>query len=183
MGLGDRRGVRLRQRVGDGGDVRIWPTATVTGESVQLADIAELRGFDVVSTDRLSQIAVFNAPTVGGEVLVRADDIRSALADAGEDLSSIALLGAAGCKVSKLRPPREPRVSPVQSKAARKTVKPHEARPKRAAPEPLAPSIPRPGTLESAIRDYILASFPQRDAKLEIRFSPARRKTKIWGRA
>ncbi len=156
------------------GEIRIWPTATVTGESVQLEELAELRGFDAESFQRLAQITIYNAPSAGGELLVRADDIRTALADAGEDLSTIALLGSARCRVSRPLPPHEPRVPSVRPKPKNKIETPRPVRTERPAVEPQPPTMPSPGTLESAIRDYIIASFPQRDAKLEIRFSPAK---------
>lgn len=155
------------------GEVRIWPTATATGEAVLLGQVAELRGFDMESSGRLAQVAVFDAPTPGSELLVRADDIRSALADAGEDLSAIQLIGAARCKVSKPRPPREPRPVPIQARSVIKT-KPRRAATKPAARPPEPETKSPAGTPESALRDYIQASFPEPDAKLEIRFSPAK---------
>ncbi|HKQ47451.1 MAG TPA: flagellar basal body P-ring formation chaperone FlgA [Phycisphaerae bacterium] len=155
------------------GEVRIWPTATATGDAVLLGQVAELRGFDMESERRLAQVGVFDAPTPGGELLVRADDIRSALADAGEDLSAIQLIGAARCKVSKPRPPRVPRPAPHLTRSIKKI----EPRPTPAKPvaRPTPPEKKSPsGTMESALRDYIQASFPEPDAKLEIRFSPAK---------
>lgn len=155
------------------GEVRIWPTATTTGETVLLGQVAELRGFEAETTRRLAQVAVFDAPTPGGELLVRADDIREALADTGENLSAIHLIGAARCKVSKPRPPREPRPTPIQARSVKKN-EPRRppAKPRARPPQPETKSPA--GTLESALRDYIQASFPEPDAKLEIRFSPAK---------
>jgi flagella basal body P-ring formation protein FlgA len=154
------------------GEIRIWPTATVTGEAVLLEHVAELRGFDAETAHRLGQLPVFNAPSPGSELLVRADDIRDALAEAGEDLSAIQLIGAARCKVAKPRPPREPRPTADRPRAVMK-VKPSRPPAKLTLPPEREPKSPA-GTLESALRNYIQASFPEPDAKLEIRFSPAK---------
>lgn len=156
------------------GQIRIWPTATVTGEAVQLQQLAELRGFEEEQLQRLAQVKVFSAPSAGGEILVRADDIRTALAEAGEDLSTISMLGAARCRVSKPLPPRPPRKSfaapaPKEKREAPRLVR---SQPVTMAEQP-APSA-SPGSLETALREYIIAGFPQHDAKLEIRFSPAK---------
>lgn len=160
------------------GEIRVWPTATVSGDSVQLAEIAELRGFDEATTQRLGQIKVYGAPPLGGELLVRADDVRTALTEAEENLSSITLLGSSRCKVSKPIPPRERRERAVQPKPTRKIVKtPRPVQAPQSAAPPLAASTPPAApreSLEAAIRQYVLASFPQNDAKLEIRFSPAK---------
>ncbi len=161
------------------GDIRVWPTATVSGDSVQLEEIAELRGFDEATTQRLGQIKVYSAPSVGGELLVRADDVRTALTEAEEDLSSITLLGSSRCKVSKPMPPRERREPVVQHKPPRPNTKtPRPVHTPHGTPPPSTstptPATASPDSLESAIREYVRASFPQNDAKLEIRFSPAK---------
>ena len=155
------------------GEVRIWPTGNTTGETVTLGQVAELRGFDMEATRRLADVAVFDAPTPGGELLVRADDIREALADSGEDLSAIQLIGAARCKVSKPRPPREARPAPIQTRSIKK-IEPRRPQKRATTPASLPASTSPAGTMESALRDYIQASFPEPDARLEIRFSPAK---------
>jgi flagella basal body P-ring formation protein FlgA len=156
------------------GEIRIWPSAVVTGDSVTLADLADLRGFDSSLTERLGQVVVQAAPAPGGEIVVKPGDVRGALAEANADLASIQILGSSRCKVSKLRPPPEPKPT-AKERTARPKFQPRERPaqepPPRQEQEPAAAS----GSLESSLRRFIASRVPDRDAKLEIRFSPANR--------
>jgi flagella basal body P-ring formation protein FlgA len=166
-----------------GGEIRIWPSAVVSGDSIKLADLADLRGFDAASCERLGQIVVQAAPAPGGEMLVKPSDVRGALAEANADLGSIQILGSSRCKVSKPRPPPEPKPVAQERSSARATLKqqppPQSPQRERAAKEP-PPVLEReapvqPDTLESSLRQYIASRVPGHGAKIEIRFSPANR--------
>ncbi|MBN2560364.1 MAG: flagellar basal body P-ring formation protein FlgA [Phycisphaerae bacterium] len=194
-----------REESARAGEIRIWPTAVVTGEVVTLADVGDLRGFDPPTRHRLGQIVVHPAPRAGSQVLVRTADVCEALAKADANLASIRVFGSARCKVSKPRPPREPDapgthqpVAKPQQERILKQTPTSRARQKATGPAkrkaaneagPTAPGQAKQAaaksveakpatqdqeeTLESILRQYIVARMPGRDAKLEIRFSPA----------
>lgn len=145
--------------------IRVWPTATVRGDAVTLGDIAELKGFESDTEARLSAIVVQAAPHAGGQVLVLLSDIRGALGDAGANLATTRVFGASRCKVSRPRPCVQKCVEPAPLQAP--------------APKIVTPEKPivQAGTLEASLRRFIAARAADRDAQLEIRFSPANRST------
>jgi flagella basal body P-ring formation protein FlgA len=156
----------------EAGDVRIWPTAVVDGETILLSDVAELRDLANEDRQRLGSLPVGTAPRPGGEILIHNRDVRGALQDAGADLAALKLLGAAGCRVSRPALPIKPK--PV---APRQTSRPTPIRPhanNRAVARLISDTRPLDAAnLEKLIRDYITARVSVRDAKLDIRFSPA----------
>ncbi len=145
-------------------EIRVWPTAVVQADSVLLADVADLRGFDPTIQSQLGSLVVHAAPRSGGQVLVRLSDVRGALSDADANMASIRIFGSSRCKVSRPRPPRKS----VAFRAPKRCESPI----KKAEPVSRDRSASS-GTLESAIRDFINARVPMRDARVEIRFSPA----------
>ncbi|MFH1416792.1 MAG: flagellar basal body P-ring formation chaperone FlgA [Planctomycetota bacterium] len=146
-------------------EIRVWPTAVVQMDSILLADIADLRGFDPAIQSQLGRLVVHAAPRSGGQVLVRLSDIRGALTDAGANLASIRIFGSSRCKVSRSLPQQPPVAQPPPQKPREAPICPVELESgDRAA---------RPGTLESAVRQFIAARAAMRDARVEIRFSPA----------
>lgn len=162
-----------------GDEIRIWPTATVTGDHVRLADVAELRGFDPVLRDRLSRLIVVPAPRPGAEILIRADDLRRAVANAGANMASTGVRGAARCRVSKPRPPRAQR-----SVVARPVARPKKSPDRRSVDKPVRrPDESRrspasdENTLEYRLRQYILARAPEYDGRIEVGFAAEDRAT------
>ena len=100
-------------------EVRVWPTASVDGDSVRLADIAQITCAEIAAAERMAAIIVAPAPSPGGETLVRSEQVRQALAAAGVNMADTAVRGASRCKVSRSReskvaePPRpEPKDPP-----------------------------------------------------------------------
>src|SRR5438445_133936 len=85
------------------GEIRVWPTGAVAGESIRLSDVAEIRGFDVSTTERLSGLAVSAAPREGGEIEIQAGDLRGALAEAGVNLVEATVVGSSRCTISRPR--------------------------------------------------------------------------------
>jgi flagellar basal body P-ring formation protein FlgA len=161
----------------DAGEIRIWPSATVTGDAVTLADLADLRGFDPSAGDRLGRIIVHAAPSPGGEIIVKSSDVRGALAETSADLGSIQILGSSRCRVSKPRPAPEPRPAAQERPAPQpKSTPPPPERPEKERPAVAEKElVAQPGTLEFALRQYIASRAPDRREELEIRFSPANR--------
>ncbi len=145
--------------------IRIWPTATVQGDAVTLGDVAELSGFEPDAECRLGAIVVQAAPREGGQVLVLLRDIRGALHDAGANLATTRLYGSSRCKVSRprvcMQEPEEPEPQPAPA-------------PRIAAPQKQNVDG---GTLEADLPRFITARVADRDAKLDIHFSPANRNT------
>jgi len=154
------------------GQIRIWPRAVVTGETITLRDVAEARGFDPVEAHRLAELVVLGAPRRGGVLLVHAGDVRDALSEARINLGDVRIFGASRCKVSRPRAEkkkRKPRVLPSRKRP----------RPKAGTLPPKmghGPVGPPTNSLEAALREFITARLADDDARLEIRFSPASRR-------
>lgn len=149
------------------GEIRVWPSGVATGDVVTLANVADLRGFDLATKQRLGEIVVHAAPRPGGGVLVHIDDVRGALAEADANLATTRIFGSARCKVTRPRPRPRPQTVPRKART-------------RTPPEPVTAEKPASGgtgpkarTLESVLREYISARLPGPDTKLEVRFSPA----------
>ncbi len=159
-------------RAVQGGEIRIWPHGQVTGETIKLRDVAELRGFDWAESQRLGELVVHGAPRNGGTLLVHAGDLRGALDEADVNLADVRIFGSSRCKVSRTRTPKEH--SPP---SAATSPKPPRRRPPRRLPKDRGDqSEPAPDSLESALRRHIAARLADDDAKLEVRFSPTARR-------
>ena len=181
------------------GQIRIWPTATVSSDTVLLRDIAEVRGFDGETVSKLAEVIVYGAPRVGGEALVRTDDVREALRESGINLAEVRMFGASRCKVTRSRAPREARA--IVRPATAEQLKDIAAEPERAPlPEhkPIGPkkldAVERegseeaserkgvePDSLEHALRQHIAGLFTRDDGRVEIRFSPTSEKVLAIG--
>lgn len=148
-------------------EIRIWPTAVVAENTITLGDVADLRGFDAAAMMRLSALAVGDAPRYGGGVLVQADDVRAALAEAGTPLGRVRIFGSSRCKVSRLRATRKSQAKSPMTQKKRKPVR----TPNRLGSKKRAVS---PESLESILRNYIAARLSLDEGRLEIRFSSAR---------
>jgi flagella basal body P-ring formation protein FlgA len=84
------------------GQVRIWSSAVVVTDSIRLADLAEVRGFDADEESRLAQLVVTEAPRDGGSRVIHIEMIRTVLAASGVNMAGLTFGGAAQCEV--LRP-------------------------------------------------------------------------------
>lgn len=155
------------------GEIRVWPTAVVTGRFVRMADIAALRGFDAETDSRIQELSVFTAPHAGSEVSVSAEDVRAALTEADFNLADIRIFGASRCKVAKPAPPPEVKIhikKPVPTPPSKNIVPAVEEHVRPDAPQTESTSG---GTLESALRAFIEARSLRDGGRIEIRFSPA----------
>lgn len=162
------------------GQIRLWPTAVVEQDSVILADVAELRGFDAATTEKLARAVLFDAPRPGGESILTSDELRQVLSEAGANLGEISFFGSSRCKVFRPPAPREVvtrtpiAFKPEPRKPARKTpVAKPAPRVQHTPQKPITETIAAEGTLERALREFITARADNTDGRLDIRFSPA----------
>lgn len=89
------------------GSVTLRANAQIAGPSVELAEIAEIRGIDAEATRRLSELSLGPAPAPGNVRGLRLDDVATSLRAAGIDVSlGGALLCRATAKVETI-PGRE----------------------------------------------------------------------------
>lgn len=162
------------------GQIRLWPTAVVEHDSVLLSEIADLRGFDAATTETLARRAVVDAPRPGGELLLTADDLRTALAESGANLAEVSIFGASRCKVARARTAHvdvRPAPAPDRVKEKPPVRRAKSARADRRtrrdpSKDPRTPSS-ADDTLERVLRDFIIARSGVSAGRLEIRFSPA----------
>ncbi|MBX3396899.1 MAG: flagellar basal body P-ring formation protein FlgA [Phycisphaerae bacterium] len=187
--------VLICTQVVEAGRIRIWPTAVVSSREVQLRDVAELIGFDADAMVRLESVGISEFPSVGGESLVRVNDVREALAKSGVNMADVVVFGASRCRVTRFEPPREARATvlpklgnndraPTRSRPALPNHKPIGARGAKGARvetalsdgEFVTDSRGEPDvaadSLESILRRHIVAGFSHEEGRVEIRFSP-----------
>jgi len=146
-----------------GQEIRLWPTAIASGDTVTLRDVAQLRGFSAADKALLSKLVVHASPRPGGSVLVRTSDIRGAADDAEINFGRIRLVGASRCKASR---PRAPRREAVRHPT------PRRSQPTRPPPKLHRPESAPADSLEAQMRHFIAARV-QDDGQVEINFSPA----------
>lgn len=179
----------------DAGRIRIWPTAVVSSEGVQLRDVAELIDFDTDTMTRLESVGVSDSPSFGGESLVHVSDVREALAKSGVNMADVVVLGASRCRVTRVALPREARAA-VLPKRGNDSMRPAQNRPalpkhrmigaRKAEWARLETASSDDGaitdsrgeseagvdSLESILRRHIVAAFSRDEGRVEIRFSP-----------
>lgn len=83
------------------GSIRVWSTAVVTGDQIQLGDIAELSNFDQATETRLRTAVVTEAPPAGGSRIIHFDIIRSAVSASGANMARVTLGGSTRCAVTR----------------------------------------------------------------------------------
>ncbi|MFQ5422811.1 MAG: flagellar basal body P-ring formation chaperone FlgA [Phycisphaerae bacterium] len=154
--------------------IRIWPTAVVTGDGVRLSDVAALTGIDAKIARRWSNVIVHAAPKAGQELLVRLDDVRGALSESGANLATVHIMGASRCRVSKPRPPRTPKAV-VSRQHGHHPSRKHLPKRNAAPPHTGSKDVPSGDTLETALRRYVEARAPIGEGRIEIRFGASSR--------
>ncbi|UCE58580.1 MAG: flagellar basal body P-ring formation protein FlgA [Phycisphaerales bacterium] len=149
------------------GTVRLWSSAVVVGDTVQLSDVSELTGFHSDSEQMLTSLVLMSAPPVGGSRVIHMDMVRSALREAGANLSQLTLRGAMQCAVSR---PSQPVTPPVSTGRAQEDVSsghPH----RQAGAVPSGSSGPADKTtLRQAVIDYFDREFARYGGKAEVLF-------------
>lgn len=83
------------------GNVRLWPNAVVTGDTVSLGDVGEIRGFPLETEATLRALIVATSPKPGGSRIVHIDMIRETLLDGGINMATLTLQGATRCAISR----------------------------------------------------------------------------------
>ena len=83
------------------GVVRVWPQAVVVTERIELADVAQLSGFDAATEQAIANLVVADAPRTGGTRIIHIASIRRALSAGGANMATIRLGGAIRCAVSR----------------------------------------------------------------------------------
>lgn len=177
----------------EAGTIRVWPTASVTSEFVALGDIAELNGFEPDTAARVAEVVIYGSPRVGTETMLRAEDVRAALVEAGVNLADVSLMGASRCRVTRLASPKSARatVDPKHPTPTNRLKKYQPRLPEHKPAGPKSMTETRPATahapdrwrktddgqtLESVLRRHITAGFSRDEGRVEIRFSPTSRK-------
>ena len=84
-----------------GASIRVWPSAVVVDETVRLADLCELSGFDIETERVLQTVVVAEAPPASGSRLIHIDMSRQAVAAAGTNMATVTLSGATQCAVTR----------------------------------------------------------------------------------
>ncbi len=84
------------------GMVRLRTTSVVVEDTVHLADVAELKGFDHNAERILADLTIAESPPPGGSRVLHLDLIRTALSNNGANMATVVLTGAIQCTV--LRP-------------------------------------------------------------------------------
>ncbi|MCH8252230.1 MAG: flagellar basal body P-ring formation protein FlgA [Planctomycetes bacterium] len=83
------------------GTVRVWPTAVVVSDSVTLADMSELRGFDPASEAALRDLVVADVIAPGAILTIDMSTVRDALTSASVNMANVTLSGSVKCSVSR----------------------------------------------------------------------------------
>lgn len=149
------------------GSVRLWPSAVVVGEIVQLSDLCEITGLDLDTERELSSLAIATAPPLGGSRVIHIDMIRTALTRAGTNMARLTLRGAMQCAVS--RPSVTP---PVSAEASPKSA---SSRHERAHPGVWmstsgSPTQAKRSTLREAVVKHFNAEFARYGGTAEVVF-------------
>lgn len=92
----------LQPAFANAGQIRLWSSAVVVGNSIKLGDLAEIRDMDPGDEWESLRITVITeAPPAGGSRIIHHDMIRSALSAKGVNLAKISLSGSAQCEVRR----------------------------------------------------------------------------------
>ncbi len=149
-----------------GQEIRLWPTAIASGDTVTLSDVAQIRGFSAADKALLIKLVIHASPRPGGSVLIRSSDIRDAAIEAQINFGQVRLFGASRCKATRPRAPRREAVRPPSPQRTQPTRPPARLRRSELVPA---------GGLESRMRQFIAARM-QDGGEVEVTFSPACRK-------
>jgi len=150
-----------------GASIRVWPSAVVVDETVRLADLCELSGFDIETERVLQTVVVAEAPPASGSRLIHIDMIRQAVAAAGTNMATVTLSGATQCAVTR---PKVLEASSASNAFSRdKTV----VDKRDGAAAPVKTTGAQPGsrlTLRRAVVDYFNKEFVRYGGTAEVVF-------------
>jgi len=149
------------------GTVRLWPSAVVVADSVRLADLCELTGFDFEIEEALGSLVITAAPPAGGSRLIHMEMIRSALTQAGANMASVTLRGATQCALT--------RPAPMHAPATSQTLPKEQSRLGRGHVDDIASVIgssneSRGPSLRQAVIEYFNTEFSRYGGSAEVVF-------------
>ncbi|MEK7710657.1 MAG: flagellar basal body P-ring formation chaperone FlgA [Planctomycetota bacterium] len=162
------------------GQVRVWSSAVVVTDSIRLADLAEVRGFDADEESRLAQVVVTEAPRAGGSRMIHIAMIRTVLAASGVNMAGLTFGGATQCEVSRPSQLAPARLPDLKSQISN-TGGPEGAR-RESVPQVWRPGSPAEGTasattekaiertLRDAVREYFNGEFGRYGGTAEVIF-------------
>lgn len=146
------------------GTVRVWPTAVVVSDSVTLADMSELRGFDPASEAALRDLVVADVIAPGAILTIDMSAVRDALTSAGVNMANVTLSGSVECSVSR---PAKLRSRAATDRTGTVTDAPTptpESEPPSTMVETIGP------TLRSSVIDFFNDEFERYNGTAEVTF-------------
>ncbi len=156
-----------------GGTIRLWANAVVSGDTVRLDDVAELRGFDEETARRVGATIVTEAPATGGSRVIEISLVRTALAANRINLASSTICGASRCELS--RPAELTRVDASQTSNSASGRGNPAARQRKGENAPAAVPTP-PGdvlTLRRSVIEFFNDAVRRYQARAEVSFDGA----------
>lgn len=143
--------------------LRIWSTGVVTEPHVRMGDVCELSALPDVQGAEWKKLVIQAAPPLGASAPVSADAIRTALLKAGANISTLRLMGALACEVTRVAP------SPYDADGI--SAQPPIADP-GAGPDPHegASTNGEPGTLREVIQAWLDAELAMNGARAILTF-------------
>ncbi len=166
-----------------GQEIRVWPTGATTESTVRLRDVAMIRGLDAKLAKELGELTIRSGAGTAGEVVVGADDIRTALSDARWNMAEVTISGSSRCIVRK---PKGEAAAVASATPKGKATRMTTTRPPAAHVKPAThvaasggeqPEYRAPGenTLENAVRRYLQGRVASQGGRVSVRFSSASR--------
>lgn len=137
------------------GTLSLWPEAVINSDQLTLGDVCRIEGFAAGEAARLADISVAPAPAPGSTLVLGIDELREPLAQAGVNLATVVIKGAAHCNV------RRPRQAAPADK------------PKPATTRSAGASAPLTGTstrLGDAVEKFFADQLGRTDGRVEVQF-------------
>ncbi len=141
-----------------GAEVRLWREAVVADAQVTVGDLCQLRDLSGEQRTRWGALVVAPAPVEGGSIIVGLDDVRRCLREAGVNLGTVMLKGAASCDVTR---PKDRRPAADRPASTSSTATLNEGASADAA---------APVTLRDRVEQFLNAELGQEDGTLRLQF-------------
>jgi len=136
--------------------VRLWPTAVVVQDQVQVGDLCELSNFNAETHERLRDLVVVPSPPQGGSTVITLRELREVLTAADINMARTIVKGAVECGVTR---PRVLSAAPVETAAA-------------AAASDGASEVVEPQTLRDAVVVYFEDELSRYGGRVQVDFGP-----------
>lgn len=149
--------------------IRLWPSAIVNTDVVQLGDLIDLKGFTASESKGIAGAVIGIDFQPGGRARFSLSEIRDALDELRVNMARVKVCGAAECEVT--RPVVVMKSVKPSPQAKRLSDGPSDEIPSVAGSEPVEQAMP--GTLEAQLREHIEMRSARLDGKLRVKFSQA----------